>query len=132
MTYMAVKEKEDITVSPAGHRSLILTSKVRGAVVVRLFVDPVLRKKAKAGHAAGLAEYNEQERRFSIFAEVDTSSRCAQVKLGTAAAYFGAQGVRFEFSRHCHREIGMDTPAAGFCIDRHTDAIFQVHGYRTS
>ncbi len=53
------QENADITVSPAGHKSLLLTSKVMGAVALRLVVDPELRRKAKAEHAAWLEKYNE-------------------------------------------------------------------------
>lgn len=53
------QENADITVSPAGHKSLVLTSKVMGAVALRLAVDPELRKKAKAEHSSWVLKYNE-------------------------------------------------------------------------
>jgi hypothetical protein len=53
------QENADITVSPAGHKSLVLTSKVMGAVALRLVVDPELRKKAKAEHSSWVVKYNE-------------------------------------------------------------------------
>jgi amidohydrolase len=53
------QENADITVSPAGHESLILTSKVMGAVALRLLLDKNLRDKAKTEHAEWLTKYNE-------------------------------------------------------------------------
>ena len=53
------KENADITVSPAGHDSLVLTAKVMGAVALRLLIDESLRDKAKAEHAEWLKKYNE-------------------------------------------------------------------------
>jgi hypothetical protein len=47
-----------MTVSPAGHESLILISKVMGAVALRLVVDPELRQRAKTEQAAWLKKYN--------------------------------------------------------------------------
>lgn len=49
----------DITISPAGHKSLILTSKVMGAVALRIATDDEIRKKAKEEHAMWLKKYNE-------------------------------------------------------------------------
>lgn len=53
------QENADITISPEGHKSLILTSKVMGAIALRLVMDPEMRKKAKAEHAKLLEKYNE-------------------------------------------------------------------------
>lgn len=53
------QENADITVSPAGHASLLLTTKVMGAVALRILIDKDIRDKAKAEHAEWLAKYNE-------------------------------------------------------------------------
>jgi amidohydrolase len=53
------QENADITVSPAGHTSLILTAKVMGAVALRLMLDEKLRDSAKKEHAEWLKKYNE-------------------------------------------------------------------------
>jgi amidohydrolase len=53
------QENADITVSAAGHKSLILTSKVMAAVGLRLFMDEGLRKKAKAEHTEWLTKYEQ-------------------------------------------------------------------------
>jgi hypothetical protein len=53
------KESADITISPAGHKSLILTAKVMAATALRLLLDPDLRQKAKAEHTAWVAKYNK-------------------------------------------------------------------------
>ena len=53
------QESADITVSKAGHRSLILTTKVMAAAGLRLVLDPELRKKAKAEHADWLSKYHK-------------------------------------------------------------------------
>jgi amidohydrolase len=53
------QESADITISPAGHHSLLLTTKVMGAVALRLALDEKLRDKAKAEHADWLEKYNE-------------------------------------------------------------------------
>ena len=53
------QENADITVSPAGHESLILTAKVMGAVGLRLLIDGKMREKAKSEHAEWLKKYNE-------------------------------------------------------------------------
>ena len=49
----------DITISPAGHKSLILTAKVMGAVALRLLVDEKLRDSAKKEHTEWLKKSNE-------------------------------------------------------------------------
>ena len=49
----------DITVSEAGHESLILTSKVMGASALRLMLDKVLRDKARAEHGEWLEKYKK-------------------------------------------------------------------------
>ena len=51
------RENADITISTAGHKTLILTSKVMAAVGLRLIMDEELRKKAKAEHAEWLIKY---------------------------------------------------------------------------
>lgn len=51
------QENADITISEAGHKSLILTSKVMAAVGLRLVMDEGLRKKARAEHAERLTKY---------------------------------------------------------------------------
>jgi amidohydrolase len=53
------QENADITISPAGQKSLILTAKVMGAVALRLFLDEELRDSAKQEHAGWLEKYNE-------------------------------------------------------------------------
>jgi metal-dependent amidase/aminoacylase/carboxypeptidase family protein len=53
------QENADITVSEAGHKSLILTSKVMAASALRLFMNPEMREKAKAEHAELVEEYNK-------------------------------------------------------------------------
>jgi hypothetical protein len=53
------QENADITISPAGHKSLILTAKVMGAVALRLLVDEKLRDSAKKEHTEWLRKYNE-------------------------------------------------------------------------
>lgn len=52
-------ENADITISTAGHESLIQTSKVMAASALRLIMDPELRKKAKAEHAEWVEKYNK-------------------------------------------------------------------------
>lgn len=52
------QENADITVSEAGHRSLILTAKVMAASALRLIMDPELREEATAEHARWVEEYN--------------------------------------------------------------------------
>jgi len=53
------QENANITISPAGHNSLILTTKVMGAVALRLLIEKSLRDKAKTEHAEWLKKYNE-------------------------------------------------------------------------
>ena len=53
------QENADITISPAGHKSLILTAKVMGATALRLLIDKKLRDSAKREHADWLSKYNE-------------------------------------------------------------------------
>lgn len=53
------QENADITISEAGHKSLILTAKVMAAAGLRLLLDPKLRDKAKAEHASWLEKYNK-------------------------------------------------------------------------
>ena len=53
------QENADITISAAGHKSLILTSKVMAAVGLRLVMDEALRKKAKAEHTEWLSKYEQ-------------------------------------------------------------------------
>jgi amidohydrolase len=54
------QENADITISPAGHESLILTSKVMAASALRLFMDAELREKIKAEHAEWKEKYNQK------------------------------------------------------------------------
>jgi metal-dependent amidase/aminoacylase/carboxypeptidase family protein len=51
-------ENANITVSDAGHDSLILTSKVMAATALRFIMDPEIREEAKAEHERLVAEYN--------------------------------------------------------------------------
>jgi metal-dependent amidase/aminoacylase/carboxypeptidase family protein len=53
------QQNADISISPEGHRSLILTSKVMAAVGLRLVMDPDLRQKAKSEHIRLVEEYNK-------------------------------------------------------------------------
>ena len=53
------QESADITISPAGHKSLLLTTKVMGAVALRMLIDKQLMDKAKAEHAKWLEKYNK-------------------------------------------------------------------------
>ena len=52
------QENADISVSEAGHRSLILTAKVMAASALRLLMDPELREQAKVEHTSWVEEYN--------------------------------------------------------------------------
>ena len=52
------QENADISVSEAGHRSLILTTKVMAASALRLLMDPELRERATAEHSNWVEEYN--------------------------------------------------------------------------
>ncbi|MBD3414952.1 MAG: peptidase dimerization domain-containing protein [Candidatus Aminicenantes bacterium] len=54
------QKNADITVSEAGHQSLILTSKVMAAVGLRLVLDPKLRKQAKAEHSEWAEKYEQR------------------------------------------------------------------------
>jgi metal-dependent amidase/aminoacylase/carboxypeptidase family protein len=53
------QENADITVSEAGHKSLILTSKVLAAVGLRLILDSELRRKVEAEHKEWVKKYEE-------------------------------------------------------------------------
>jgi amidohydrolase len=53
------QESADITVSEAGHRSLLMTTKVMAAAGLRLLLDQELRNKAKAEHADWLEKYHK-------------------------------------------------------------------------
>jgi len=53
------QENADLTISEAGHRSLILTSKVMAAVGLRLILDPSLLEKAKEEHLEWVKKYNQ-------------------------------------------------------------------------
>jgi amidohydrolase len=53
------QESADITINPAGHKSLVLTAKVMGAVALRLILDEKLRDSAKNEHAEWQKKYNE-------------------------------------------------------------------------
>jgi amidohydrolase len=53
------QESADITISQAGHNSLIMTARVMGASALRLLMDPELRKKAKEEHAMWLEKYHK-------------------------------------------------------------------------
>ena len=52
------QENADISVSEAGHRSLILTAKVMAASALRLVMDPALFERAKAEHTSWVEAYN--------------------------------------------------------------------------
>jgi amidohydrolase len=49
----------DISISPAGHKSLILTAKVMAATGLRLLMDPGLRDKVKAEHTKWVELYSK-------------------------------------------------------------------------
>ncbi len=53
------QENADITICPAGHDSLILTSKVMAATALRLFTDAGLQEKIKSEHAMWKEKYNQ-------------------------------------------------------------------------
>jgi len=53
------KPNADIGVSPAGHDSLVLTSKVMAAVALRLVTDGGLLRQVKAEHAQLVQKYNQ-------------------------------------------------------------------------
>lgn len=52
-------ENANVSISPVGHKGLILTGKVMGAIGLRLVMDPEVRKKAEEEHARWLKRYNE-------------------------------------------------------------------------
>jgi amidohydrolase len=52
------RESAEITLSDAGHKSLVRCAKVMAASGLRLVMDPELRKQAKAEHARWLEEYD--------------------------------------------------------------------------
>jgi metal-dependent amidase/aminoacylase/carboxypeptidase family protein len=54
------QENADITISPEGHKSAVLTAKVMAATHLRLLMDPELRKKVKKEHAMWVKKYNEE------------------------------------------------------------------------
>ncbi|MFC2142541.1 peptidase dimerization domain-containing protein [Acidobacteriota bacterium] len=53
------QESAEITLSAAGHESLVLCAKVMAASGLRLLMDPELREKAKAEHTRWQEEYNK-------------------------------------------------------------------------
>jgi amidohydrolase len=53
------QKNADITISPEGHKSLILTSKVMGAIALRLAMDSEIRRRAKEEHSMWLKRYKE-------------------------------------------------------------------------
>ncbi len=53
------KENADISISPAGHNSLVLTSKVMAAVALRLLTDEAMLRQCKAEHAQLVQKYNQ-------------------------------------------------------------------------
>ena len=53
------QENADVSVSEAGHRSLVLTAKVMAASALRLLMDSELRDRATAEHAMWVEEYNK-------------------------------------------------------------------------
>lgn len=53
------QENADISITPAGHNSLILTSKVMGAIGLRLLMDADMRNKITEEHAMWVKKYNE-------------------------------------------------------------------------
>ena len=53
------QDNADITVTEAGHQSLLLTAKVMAASALRLLMDPDLRKMAKAEHGKWVEKYNQ-------------------------------------------------------------------------
>jgi aminobenzoyl-glutamate utilization protein B len=52
-------EAADVSVSPKGHESLILTTKVMAATALRLVMDAGLREKIKAEHTMWKEKYNQ-------------------------------------------------------------------------
>ena len=57
--YFEQMSNADITISPAGHKGVVLTGRVMGAVGLRLALDPELRKKANDEFDSWLKKYNE-------------------------------------------------------------------------
>ncbi|MFC1553656.1 peptidase dimerization domain-containing protein [candidate division KSB1 bacterium] len=53
------QENADITISPAGHKALIKTSKVMAASALRFLMDPEIRRKAKEEHQDLVGKYNK-------------------------------------------------------------------------
>ena len=53
------QQNADITITPEGHKGLILTARVMAATGLRLAMDADMRDKITAEHAAWLAKYNE-------------------------------------------------------------------------
>jgi len=53
------QENADITISPEGHKSLILTTKVMAATALRLAMDKEMHDKAKAEHSMWVKKYRE-------------------------------------------------------------------------
>ena len=53
------QQNADITVSPTGHKSLVLTAKVMGAIGLRLVMDAELLRKVRAEHAKLVEAYNK-------------------------------------------------------------------------
>ncbi len=53
------QENADITITPAGHDSLILTARVMAASGLRLVLSPELRMKAKEEHSKWVELYNK-------------------------------------------------------------------------
>jgi amidohydrolase len=53
------QENADISISPAGHESLILTAKVMAAVSLRMMMDAKLREQAKTEFASWVEKYNK-------------------------------------------------------------------------
>jgi amidohydrolase len=54
------QENAEITISPEGHSSLVLTAKVMGATALRIIMDKELQEKAKAEHAMWLKKYKDE------------------------------------------------------------------------
>lgn len=52
-------ENANITISPQGHKGVVLTGKVMGATGLRLALDPEMQKKIKAEFDMWLKKYNE-------------------------------------------------------------------------
>jgi len=52
-------ENANITISPQGHKGVVLTGKVMGGTGLRLVLDPEMQKKIKAEFDMWLKKYNE-------------------------------------------------------------------------